>query len=308
MPSEGGRATLAKRCGLALSLATGLAAVVAAAPANGTTQLGQLPNFEPNRDCPPGHHMVQSALSSGTPYQVPPEGGVITSWRVRAHDTSPGTVRLQLWQPVGGTNYTLVGRSALEAPTAGIVNQFATRILVSGGELLGRRNELGPTGGVPFGCAFSGTFGAADGYNSESSSPDPAPGETRNLGGFFPMWRTNIAAVLEPDADCDGFGDETQDGAIDPNGCDTSPPETTITARPKDKSKRRKAIFEFGSSEPNSIFECTLDGKVFQCASPLTEKVGKGKHHFQVRATDVAGNIDPTPATDDWKVKKKRKS
>jgi hypothetical protein len=43
------------------------------------------------------------------------------------------------------------------------------------------------------------------------------------------------------------------------------------------------------------------------CASPYTIKVKKGKHTFQVRAIDQAGNVDGTPATDDWKVKKKKK-
>ena len=33
----------------------------------------------------------------------------------------------------------------------------------------------------------------------------------------------------------------------------------------------------------------------------------KGTHTFQVRATDAAGNVDPTPATQSWKVKKKKK-
>jgi hypothetical protein len=32
-----------------------------------------------------------------------------------------------------------------------------------------------------------------------------------------------------------------------------------------------------------------------------------GTHTFQVRATDAAGNTDPTPATQSWKVKKKKK-
>ena len=36
-------------------------------------------------------------------------------------------------------------------------------------------------------------------------------------------------------------------------------------------------------------------------------KVGKGKHIFQIRATDPAGNVDGSPATFDWKVKKKKK-
>ena len=32
----------------------------------------------------------------------------------------------------------------------------------------------------------------------------------------------------------------------------------------------------------------------------------KGKNTFAVRATDAAGNGDPTPVTYDWKVKKKK--
>jgi large repetitive protein len=66
-------------------------------------------------------------------------------------------------------------------------------------------------------------------------------------------------------------------------------------------------VFEFTSTEPGSRFECTLDGKVFQCASPLTERVSPGKHTFQVRATDPAGNVYGSPAIDTWKVKKKKK-
>jgi hypothetical protein len=35
--------------------------------------------------------------------------------------------------------------------------------------------------------------------------------------------------------------------------------------------------------------------------------VKKGKHTFEVRAVDAAGNVDPTPASDTWKRKKKKK-
>ena len=43
------------------------------------------------------------------------------------------------------------------------------------------------------------------------------------------------------------------------------------------------------------------------CTSPEDVKVKKGKHTFEVRATDAAGNTDPTPATQSWTVKKKKK-
>jgi hypothetical protein len=35
--------------------------------------------------------------------------------------------------------------------------------------------------------------------------------------------------------------------------------------------------------------------------------VKRGKHTFSVRATDQAGNVDATPATDTWKVKRKKR-
>jgi hypothetical protein len=91
-------------------------------------------------------------------------------------------------------------------------------------------------------------------------------------------------------------------------GLDVAPPETAITAGPRSKTKKRRATFEFTSTEAGSVFECRLDDAQFQaCSSPLTVKVGKGTHSFQVRARDAAGNLDPAPAGRTWKVKKRRK-
>jgi hypothetical protein len=91
---------------------------------------------------------------------------------------------------------------------------------------------------------------------------------------------------------------------------DTAAPDTQITKGPKDKTKKKQATFEFAGSDARALagFECSLDGAAFAaCTSPHTVKVKKGKHNFQVRATDQAGNADPTPASDDWKRKKKKK-
>ncbi len=97
--------------------------------------------------------------------------------------------------------------------------------------------------------------------------------------------------------------------APEPEPGDTAPPDTQITKGPKDKTKKKTATFEFSANEPGVTFNCVLDGKqeFKACTSPLTVKVKKGKHTFQVQARDTAGNLDATPATDSWKVKKKRK-
>ena len=93
-----------------------------------------------------------------------------------------------------------------------------------------------------------------------------------------------------------------------PPTLDTTAPETTISAGPEPKMKTKSASFTFSSSEPGSKFECKLDGGPFEaCSSPEKLKVKPGKHKFSVRAIDAASNVDATPATRSWKVKKKRR-
>jgi hypothetical protein len=92
-------------------------------------------------------------------------------------------------------------------------------------------------------------------------------------------------------------------------GADTSPPDTTITKGPKDKTQKKTATFEFTGTDAKAVssFQCKLDKQAFApCTSPHTVKVKKGKHTFSVQAVDQAGNVG-SPATDTWKVKRKRK-
>ena len=93
---------------------------------------------------------------------------------------------------------------------------------------------------------------------------------------------------------------------------DRFPPETGIRKGPKQKTDKRKAKFEFGGSEPGVTFECRLDvgliaGPWQPCTSPhkIRGLKRKTKYVFSVRAVDVSGNPDPTPADRKWKVIKK---
>jgi hypothetical protein len=88
---------------------------------------------------------------------------------------------------------------------------------------------------------------------------------------------------------------------------DSKAPETTITKKSDAKTTKRKVKFKFEADE-SATFECKLDRADFEpCTSPeKTKKLDFGKHKFQVRATDAAGNVDQTPAKDKFKVKKKR--
>jgi hypothetical protein len=110
----------------------------------------------------------------------------------------------------------------------------------------------------------------------------------------------------------DALGNADASPAIRTFTVDATAPQTTLTKTPKKKvktsKKKVKVTFKFASSEQGSTFECSLDGAGFRpCTSPQAHKVGKGKHFFQVRAADAAGNKDDTPARYDFKVKRKKK-
>jgi peptidoglycan/xylan/chitin deacetylase (PgdA/CDA1 family) len=85
---------------------------------------------------------------------------------------------------------------------------------------------------------------------------------------------------------------------------DTTPPDTTIDSGPSGTVSSTSASFAFSSSEPNSTFECALDGAAnSSCTSPNAYTgLASGSHAFSVRATDAAGNVDPTPATRTWTI------
>jgi hypothetical protein len=95
---------------------------------------------------------------------------------------------------------------------------------------------------------------------------------------------------------------------------DTVGPTATIDGKKKIK-QGKNAKFTLASSEPNSTFQCQLDGKGLRpagrafssCSSPLViKKPKKGKHTVEVRAIDAVGNVGTT-TTKNFKVKKKKK-
>ena len=79
---------------------------------------------------------------------------------------------------------------------------------------------------------------------------------------------------------------------------DLTAPDTRITSGPEGTVQQRSATFSFSSTE-SSTFECSLDGAPFSACSGSKsfDSLADGAHTFEVRATDQAGNPDPTPAS-----------
>jgi len=103
--------------------------------------------------------------------------------------------------------------------------------------------------------------------------------------------------------------------------CDTTPPDTQITGAFDGKGNKlsgkgkniptttsRSATFFFIGSDDIGIskYECNLDGLGWEdCTSPKSTPTNLQvaiKHVFKVRAVDLAGNADPTPAEFTWKI------
>lgn len=83
-------------------------------------------------------------------------------------------------------------------------------------------------------------------------------------------------------------------------------PSTTISKGPKKRTSKRKAKFRFAANVPGATFMCRLDGQPFApCSSPMTVRVKPGTHLFEVEAIGPAGNVEPLPASFQWKVRRR---
>ncbi|MEW5829758.1 MAG: SBBP repeat-containing protein, partial [Chloroflexota bacterium] len=84
---------------------------------------------------------------------------------------------------------------------------------------------------------------------------------------------------------------------------DTAAPDTQIDTMPADPSNSADASFSFSSPNGGVTFECRLDGGFVPCVSPSNYTgLADGPHIFEVRASDAAGNVDPTPASYAWTI------
>ena len=85
---------------------------------------------------------------------------------------------------------------------------------------------------------------------------------------------------------------------------DTTAPNTLFTSTPPATTNANSASLQFSSTEVNSTFACRIDGGALTaCTSPVAYSgLTAGTHTVEVRATDVAGNVDTTPATYSWSI------
>lgn len=217
--------TFGTRVSLALLLICGALAAATASPAGAAVTIGQ--TVTPNSLC--GGDTFFQRASLAQQYSAP-SAGVITSWAFQG-DAAPPPVRFKVGRPLGGNDYTVVGASDTVNPAANTLNSYPTRISVKAGDQVGFFTGTGN-------CAFEV---APAGNLIVFFSADLAPGATETFAQQDERL-LNVSAKLEPDADNDGWGDESQDrcvgGAGPYNGC----PSTVQIKKVKQKSGTKVAV------------------------------------------------------------------
>ena len=285
----------------ALGIAVALG-VALPAPASGVMTIGSNLAGDPGISfgCPPNTctfaHQALPSASTAPGGVLAPSDGVVVRWRIKVGDLT-GPAALRVTRPGNSDARAGVATGPTVTPASNSISAFDVRLPIEAGDALGVDC-----------CSVSRLHAgvATPGASVLTWNPPLQDNDAARLGDPFNNLELLINADIEPDADTDGYGDETQDQCptdASKHG-DCTPPETTITKDAPNKTDKSSVKFKFSSSEPDSTFECGLASrKLKPCPSPKTIKnLDQGKHKFRVRAIDAAGNVDPSSAKDKFRV------
>jgi hypothetical protein len=278
--------------------------------------------------------VVVAAVAGATPAQAD-HHLVKVSEVFPGSDTSPSLEYVELQMVASGQNLFDGTNASVDvySPTANVLSaglgtdlangQNNRRILVGsqsatpGNDVLGTFGKmpnfafsdsgyLNPAGGAV--CFLAPEFSTGDCVswgNFSGSLPFPTGGNAGAITGNQALARKGPACgpgVIDTDNPSDlTLNPPAPNNNADPAAAGTPCPNTILTRKPRKKTTKRLAKFEFTGTLGNE-FVCKLDDAPFRdCSSPFQKRVKVGKHAFKVR---VSG--DPSPAAYSWKVVRKR--
>jgi hypothetical protein len=221
--------------------------------------------------------LYTNGMLAPQPNVIPP--GVITRWRVHAPaDQAPIPQRLVVNRQVGEQDDAKVGESALETVGPG-TSEFATRVPAPEYAHVGL---TGPDGALFCDHVDMDTAGLVE--------DQWAIGETRHFGVAVNA-SVPVVAVVEPDRDNDGYGDETQDGcpqsALYQGGC------PLVELKAVALAKRRSIVIHVVPSAEAKIYAWGQVGWKAETRSGKTHRrtVGLGPADYRWVGTGVKERI-----------------
>jgi hypothetical protein len=220
-----------------LILGAGIAASMLVGPgvASAATTIGQ--TGTPTASCTDNEAYVQKTVAAGPQYS-PSASSVITSWSAQGTAAPDQPLTLLVLRQDDPTHYTVLGRNAQTLPNTNVVNTFnGLRLPIQPNEEIG---VFLPPGSAAT-CEFS-TSNGGDVANWSFPLGEIPDNTSYPFTGSDSGQRVNAKAVVEPDADHDGFGDETQD-QCPTNGTTQGPcPKTKKKCKHKKKHKSGAVI------------------------------------------------------------------
>jgi uncharacterized repeat protein (TIGR01451 family) len=162
-----------------------------------------------------GPESIVQTATAGPPSYIASSSGVITSWNYKAGAT-PASVKLKVYTPENDPSFwNLRSESAQKAVGAAPdqihanqLNTFAQSpgLPIASGDHLGL-TQIGTSGAI---ACIQPTSSTADTIRVKNP-PDTTPGHNTGFLGVQTKVKIGVSVVVEPDADGDSFGDETQD-------------------------------------------------------------------------------------------------
>ena len=224
------------RIGVAVA---GVTMAVAAAPAGAATTCGNV--AQPAATNCTG----KLVYIGGSATHVVPSDGVITSFSVNRF-TAGGQLSLKLVEPAGPSNDIVTGTSGVHAVTHTGLSVFPTRITAIANDRLALWQDVDQP------CT---TFapGETTSFSTTVFPADPGVGSTFALFGS-PITNTRlvVGAVIEPDANHDGYGDETQQCRV---------PSVKKLTKAKAKTALEKAGCKLGKTKKKKLRKFTKKSK-----------------------------------------------
>jgi len=204
-----------------------------------------------------------------------PVNGVITRWNFNIVPLEPGfsiTQKLKILRATGTPSQLQVIGESPQEPISGGLNTFSTRIPVHTGDFIGTTGQIeGENEAVYCNTGNSGDrLGVIGG--------DPPLNSTATIETEVAEVQVPITVSVEPDADNDGYGDESQDGCPQGAAFQTACPLVTLSTTKQ--VNRGSVVIVVTTDTPAPV---TVKGVV---------KLGKGK-----KAKLNGGTKSLTPGT-----------
>jgi hypothetical protein len=205
--TKSGRSPMRNRVAVAMAGVVAAGALVFASAATAATEFGN--NCVANGAAAPKTAILQIAKAPSSPLPLAaPSAGVMTQWKVNLIPEASIAIQQQLkvFRPTGGPKQFLVVGESTPGYVFRGANSFETRIPVAAGDLIGL---FGTSVAPEIGPLYCKTASTAD--KILAFATNPLAGSTVTAVGEASEVQGAVSAVIEPDADGDGYGDETQD-------------------------------------------------------------------------------------------------